>query len=297
MKKLSFNEFIFRSKKVHGSKYDYSLVNYINNKTKVKIICPIHGIFEQSPLHHMNGVSCAACKNVKRKSTEQFIKEARKIHNNKYNYSKTVYINANTKVEIICPIHGSFKQIARLHLISSGCIFCAVHSLSNKEDFIKKAKIIHENKYNYSKVNYNKSNIKIEIICPVHGKFFQNPNNHLSGQGCPKCNISKGENKIKRILDNYNISYIREYIFEKLPRKKFDFYLEKQNTCIEYDGEHHFKEIKYWGGKEKLDYTKNNDKIKNEFCKENGINLIRIPYTEFNDIDSILDRKRIMWYN
>ena len=105
------NELFEQFKKVHGEKYDYSLVQYKNIKTKIKIICPVHGIFEQSPIHHKKGSGCILCSYDKtRKNFEDIKKKFDKIHNNKYDYSISVYKNMKTKIKIICPFHGVFEQ-------------------------------------------------------------------------------------------------------------------------------------------------------------------------------------------
>ena len=129
----------------------------------------------------------------------------------------------------------------------------------------------------------------MKIICPIHGVFEQTPNSHLRGSGCPICKTSKGELEIQRILYNKNIKYITQYTFDNCKNKRklpFDFYLPDYNMCIEFDGKQHYETIKYWGGEETLIKTKNNDKIKTNYCKNNNIKLIRIKYNEC--IDDIL---------
>jgi len=294
--KLIDNTFIEKSKKIHNNKYDYSLVKYKNNITKVNIICPIHGVFVQYPKNHLSGHGCAKCDFEKnRKSLEDFILESNKIHNNKYDYSESIYVNSSTKLKIKCPIHGVFEQSPNTHISKkSGCHKCD----SNRrrltvEEFIEKSNKVHNNKYKYTKTIYDNTRSKIIITCPQHGDFEQTPSNHIQGYGCPICNESKGEKEITKILKEKGINYIKQYKFDGCENKKalpFDFYLPDYNMCIEYDGEQHFKPIIYWGGDEKLKYIQNNDKIKNEYCKENNIRLIRIRYNEknFNKLKFIL---------
>ena len=207
MKKLTKEEFIEKAKCIHGDRYDYSKVDYINNRTKVCVICKKHGEFWQQANSHLRGEGCPICKgeNISKKKSltkEEFIKKARKVHGNKYDYSKVEYKNSSSKVCIICPQHGEFWQTANTHLQGSGCPSCAFKLLSNvhtgknksggypkltKEEFIEKAKRIHGNKYDYSKVEYVNNKTKVCIICPIHGEFWQKPNAHLSGFGCYKC--------------------------------------------------------------------------------------------------------------
>jgi uncharacterized protein YggL (DUF469 family) len=186
-KLLTTEQFIEKAQKVHGMKYDYSKVDYVNAKTKICIICPVHGEFYQAPSHHLEGCGCPkCCIEKKKKTTEQFIKEAIEKHGYKYDYSKVEYIDANTKVCIICPEHGEFYQAPIKHLLGHGCPECGENKKTT-EQFIKEAIEKHGNKYDYSKVDYVNNKTKVCIICPEHGEFWQDPNSHLSGCGCPKC--------------------------------------------------------------------------------------------------------------
>lgn len=303
MKRLTTEEFIEKAKNIHGDKHDYSLVEYINADTKIKVICKEHNImFLQIPNSHLMGMSgCFYCKgkkiwdNRKRLTNYDFINRAKIIHNNKYNYSKVEYTKAKDKIIIICPIHGEFKQSAEHHLRGYGCYKCCGKQKTT-EDFILKAKEIHKNKYNYSKTEYVNCKDKITIICSIHGEFKQSPEKHLSGQGCYKCRQSQGENKISEYLKNKNIEYINQKKFKDCKNKKslpFDFYLPKYNLCIEYDGEQHYIiREKRFGSTEKpkeiLNQIKQRDKIKDDYCKINNINLLRIKYDQFNNIEKIL---------
>ena len=191
MKRKTTEEFVFDAKMVHEDRYDYSLTKYVNAHTKVKIICSKHGIFEQTPNHHLNNEGCSKCAG-KNKTTEEFINEANLIHNNKYDYSVVKYNEAKDKVRIICFEHGEFLQKPINHLYGQGCPKCGGSFKSSTADFVEKAKTIHDNKYNYSLIEYVGNKIMVKIICPLHGIFEQKPNNHLCGQGCSKCD---GKNK------------------------------------------------------------------------------------------------------
>lgn len=188
-------DFIKKAKEVHGNKYDYSKSEYHNKTTKLTIICPEHGEFEQTPRHHIDRKQgCRKCSTTKiadeqSKTTNEFIKESKEIHGNKYDYSKVKYKGHKTPVTIICPEHGEFEQMPNNHLKGRGCKYCGGTSSMDKNLFIYKAKKIHGNKYDYSKSEYTTSSNKITIICPEHGEFEQTPNNHLSkNRGCPYCN-------------------------------------------------------------------------------------------------------------
>lgn len=223
--KLTNEEFINKAKSIHGDKYDYSNTQYINSRTKVIIICPIHGGFIQRPDQHLAGCGCSKCGH-KRKLKEEdiikrkniFLQRAKIIHNNKYDYSKVNYINVSTKVCIICPEHGEFWTTPERHVSNKvGCPVCKsktqkCHKYLTNEEFIKKAKEIHGDKYNYSKINYINGQTKICIICPQHGEFWQTPISHLQGCGCKKCiNKLTTEQFIKQVQNKFG----DKYTFEK----------------------------------------------------------------------------------
>ena len=180
-------DFVKKANEIHKDKYDYSKVDYINKKTKVCIICPEHGEFWQTPEKHIDRAQgCPKCSG-RGKTTEDIIEDFRKIHGDKYDYSKVDYKKWNIKVCIICPEHGEFWQTPNCHKMGQGCPKCGGHMRSNNEDFIRKANMKHHFRYNYEKVNYINNQTKVCIICPEHGEFYMRPNHHLKGIGCPKC--------------------------------------------------------------------------------------------------------------
>jgi hypothetical protein len=287
-----YNNFIRKSILKHGKYYDYSFVNYINAKTKVRIICPEHGEFEQIPDNHTRSHGCPNCGGSKKLTNDEFIIKAKEKHKNKYDYSLVEYMNNLTKINIICPKHGEFKQRPSDHL-NYGCNKCGVELASDKnsltnDEFIIKAKEKHGDYYDYSSVIYISHKEKVEIICPKHGEFIQKVNGHLNGQGCPICKESKGERRIRLFLKNNNINFIRQHKFNDCRNIRplpFDFYLTEFNLCIEYDGEQHYRNTLYTHTNQKL-----HDDIKNSYCtnKNNRPKLIRIPYTKFKKIEEIL---------
>lgn len=299
-KKKSKEEFIKEANLIHNNIYDYSLTEYISAKTDIIIICPEHGKFKQRPDHHLNGSICKKCaiknRNKKlRSNNEIFIKKANKKHNNFYDYSLVNYINANTPIIITCPNHDKFIQSPNSHLNGSGCPTCGLNKIADKRrmklnEFIFKSTSIHGDIYDYSSVEYITSIIPVKILCKKHNKFFfMTPNNHISKkEGCPICNESMGEKTIRKILEKYNITFKRQKIFKDckyLKNLKFDFYLSNYNICIEFDGIQHFKIIDYFGGEKEFKKIKLRDEIKNKYCKENNIKLLRIKYNEnINDI-------------
>lgn len=295
-KESKTEKFIQKAIYAHGDRYGYSLSKYSNSKTKVIIICSKHGQFSVTPDNHINKKSgCPKCNGGVKLSTTEFIKQSNKSHSKKYDYSLVEYKNNTTKVKIICPEHGEFIQRPQDHLNGLGCYKCGINKransrTSNTEEFIKKAKLIHGTKYDYSKVNYKKSNTNVTIICSEHGEFQQKPNDHLSNKnGCPICCESKGEIAIRNFLTENSIEFIPQKRFKDCKDKRtlpFDFYLPKLNLCIEYDGIQHFnKKNRYYS-----DDRKKKDEIKNQYCT--GINdkpkLLRMSYLEIDDINQIL---------
>lgn len=287
--KLTNEEIIEMFIEVHGDFYDYKLVDYINQSTKVKVICPIHGEFDVYPQNHRKGHECKKCANeymsvLKSMTFEYFLITANKKHNNKYDYSKVNFIDADTDVCIICPTHGEFFQTPRKHLSTNGCKKCSNIYLRDTESFINRAKEIHGDRYDYSKSIYIDAITKICIICKEHGEFWQIPYSHISGWGCSSCtNISIGENKISVYLDSVGIQYTRQKKFNGCVNKRqlpFDFYLDDYNICIEFDGIQHFEEKHHRGGKDGFIILQNSDEIKNKFCLENEIILFRIKYND-----------------
>lgn len=224
--------FIEKARKKHGNKYDYSKVVYVNSTTKVCIICPIHGEFWQTPQGHLRGNSCPKCANKKRGDTfrsngETFIERANIIHNGEYIYDKDKYVNAETKVPILCLKHGTFWMTPMNHLLGQGCPKCSGRGL-NTDEVIELFREKHGDEYDYSKVVFKKMHEKVCIICKEHGEFWQTPSKHIHGQGCPKCAINKraeekniGQDEfIRRCKAIYGDDYIyNETVYYKMDKK------------------------------------------------------------------------------
>ena len=186
------NEFIEAANIKHNYKYDYSKVVYVDQTlTEVTVICPEHGEFQQTPSKHLSTIGCKKCGRGYM-DTDKFIKKAISIHNDKYNYTLTDFERSNTKVTILCDLHGEFTQTPNDHLTGYGCPKCGGTSKLSTDEFIEKAKIIHGDKYGYEKTDYTNSHINVTITCPFHGDFTQQPNNHLDGKGCKKCGVGEG---------------------------------------------------------------------------------------------------------
>ena len=306
MKKLTTQDFIERARKIHGNFYDYSKVDYKGRDINICIICPIHGEFWQTPHNHINGSKCPKCVGKHRHTTEEWIEEAKKVHGDKYDYSKVIYKGAFERVCIICPKHGEFRPRANNHLNGDGCKKC-YHDKQRMtiEEFIKRAKYIHGNKYDYSKVDleYRDKKGRVCIICPIHGEFWQKPNSHLNGRGCQFCKESKLEKEIAKYLYKNEINYERDFKDKWLGKQHLDFYLPKYNIAIECQGIQHF-EPKSFGSHENISLRFNTDiqrdNLKIQKCKEHGIKLIHYnPFEKYfgtyeNEIHNVEELKKVL---
>ena len=227
----------------------------------------------------------------KRKSNDEFIREAQSIHHNKYDYSKVEYTNNKTKVCIVCPEHGEFSQTPSDHLNGKGCPQCAGNVRCDKDTFIEKAKSIHNDRYDYSKVEYVNAHTKVCIICPEHGEFWQIPNNHLNGNGCPLCKnrkIGDGlrdtvEDFTKKSNEIHDITDCLKALSPQQRNREIDVYIPSLNLGIEYNGLH-------WHS-ERLGKDKNYHLDKLNKCNEQGIKLIQIFEDEWINRREICESK------
>lgn len=278
-------------KLIHDIRFDYSQVVYINCETPVKIICSIHGMFEQIPKDHLNSNGCVKCSGRLVFNLEDFKNQANKVHNNFFNYDKSIYLNSTSKIIINCPKHGDFSMLPNNHLQGQKCPKCSPNrNRYTTEEYVEKLKLSHDNYYKYPNTIYKGAFNKIEIECPKHGTFFQGAKDHLDGKGCSKCKRSRGEIKVEKVLNKYNLKYETQKKFDGCVYKqplKFDFYLSDYNICIEYDGIFHF-ELNRKLTEEDLKNNKLRDEIKNEYCKNNNINLLRIKYGQDKNIEDII---------
>jgi hypothetical protein len=287
-KKLNKDYFLTKSSLLHKNKYSYEFVNFIDSNTPVKIFCPIHGLFEQLPKKHINGSGCYKCGGSQKLTNEEFIQRSNVVHKNKYDYSLTNYISNKSKVIIICKEHGEFTQYAGNHIKGVGCMECSGKKKLTNDQFIERSNLIHENKYDYSLTEYINHKSKVFIICPIHGKFDQRPNAHLRGAGCLSCPNSKMEDYVDNFLKKNNFRYKRQHMFNDLKDKgllKFDFAIfdnsNKLKFLLEYNGEQHYKYRGQFGMEEQTFIDlKRRDIIKEEYCKQNKIDLIIIKYND-----------------
>lgn len=238
-KPMTTNKFLARARKVHGDRFCYKKTEYTHSTKNIIITCKIHGDFEQVVTTHLRSKhGCQQCSKelgnaIKVKSTSQFIINANKVHSNKYDYSKTKYIRSTELVTITCPTHGDFERTPNNHLNGGyGCNACAGVMEYDTEFFISRAKEVHEAKgveYDYSKAEYKNAKYAVEIICALHGSFFQVATEHLKGYGCQECGkeVSRGWSRsdFKRISRKNNNGNATLYVIK----------------CL--DGENHFYKL------------------------------------------------------
>ncbi len=279
-------KFIDKSKEKFTSKYNYDNMNYTGMNNTVTLTCIEHNKqFNTTALCHIKSEfgCCPDCRwdNTPRLTNEQYIEECKKTHGDLYDYSKTEYLYSKCEVYVGCKIHGFYLQLADNHMRGAGCFKCAkINSRKTLEEFIEESIKIHGDKYNYSESIYNGSEVKLKIICSIHGIFNQVPHSHLKGYGCPSCQNWKTEFECKVILEN-----VTNYVFEKsnpqfLERLHYDWYNEELKLALEYNGEQHYIYIPFFHrtGIEVLEKQQERDKLKVELSYKYGIYLIVIPY-------------------
>ena len=309
MKKITTEEFIKKAKEKHGEKYNYSKVEYNGTHVKICIICPKHGEFWQTPHNHLIGRGgCVKCQHENHTYTqEEILLMFKEKHGDKYDYSKVEYNGIMNKVCIICKEHGEFWQDPHEHISGGGCPLCAHNVKYTTEEFIKKAKEKHGDKYDYSKVEYNGMHNKVCIICPEHGEFWQMPYVHLLGCGCSLCyKISKLEKDVMRLLDSLGIKYTFQKKFLWLGKQTVDFYLEDYNIAIECQGMQHFEPVRFGGISNEKAINRFNEQIlrdnnKRELCNKNGVKILyyskikkKFPYKVLKNLNDL--KREIITY-
>ena len=252
--------FISKCMEVHKNKnYDFSKVDYVNSKTRVKVICHEkdalgneHGEFLIRPDHLRNGHGCPKCAH-RNLSNEEWIAMAEKVHGKgRYDYSLIDYNNKQKdKGKFICHEkdengieHGIFEQSFGSHLSGCGCPKCKGGVRHSGDIFILNARKIHGDKYEYYAEEYVNAQTKIRIGCKIHGDFYQTPTAHLRGEGCPMCKNSILENRVQRMLENNGL-YFERNVYIGLGKQTIDFYIPQKKLYIECQGEQHYIPTKF----------------------------------------------------
>lgn len=283
------------------------LGKYVNNHTNILHRCKIDNHeWMAKPANILTGYGCPKCGGTIKKTYNEYVDELKIINPNIEVLEN--YVGRQIKILHRCKIDGYEWNAAPSHILNgTGCPICGRMSQIQKrrkthEEYVKHVAIINSDIEVVGE--YVNSQTKIFHRCKLCNHEWEIvPNNILNGQGCPKCNISHGENGVAKYLNQYNISYISQYKFDNCRNKKslpFDFYLPDYNICIEYDGIQHFKPVDFAGRGESwankiFERTQYNDEIKNKYCKNNNIILLRIRYDD--NIEDVLsnffDKQRI----
>lgn len=235
-----------------------------------------------------------------------FISKARLVHRDKFDYSKVHYIKSSEKIDIICPTHGIFKQTPNNHLRGQGCPKCkyelqSLQKRQTKASFIEKANTIHNNKYDYSLVEYINNRTPVRIICPQHGEFIQIPHDHVSGCGCPKCRLVGQAllyNKLKSELPNLKILFeVGNRTIPWIGNQRIDIYIPKLNIAIEYNGRQHYTPVNRFGGVIEYQKRLELDNLKRQKCKENNCILfeVKFDYTK-EDFNKLINNIKQIYY-
>ena len=209
-KRLTTEEFISRAEEVHPEKYSYNSTEYKSAHAQLTVTCPIHGNFLTRPANFLAGKGCKKCgrdlaASKLFKDRDFFIARAVAKHGDRYDYSKLEYTGIHDRGVIICKVHGEFSQSLNNHLKNGGCKLCGdevrrAKRLLGGEEFLRRAKAVHGSKYDYSADSYENIFIKYRILCPEHGAFYQTPDRHLAGCGCPTCAATGPSNPELEIL-------------------------------------------------------------------------------------------------
>lgn len=269
--------FLARARAVHGDRYDYSRVAYIGVQKKVEIICPDHGPFLQLPMSHVAGRGCVVCGAQKsagsnRLTAEKFIEKATAVHGDRYDYSRVTLTSGYDKVEIVCPDHGPFWQVARYHLGGNGCPACGGVARVLKDEFIRRAEVVHGNKYDYGLTEFRGMNYKVSVRCRHHGDFLTLPKDHVAkSAGCPVCaheaTTSVAETEISDFVKSLGFEAVRNDR-RALDGFEVDILVPEKRLCLEYNGA-------YWHTDDRMPHPRMHE-MKLARAEDNGYRLLYI---------------------
>lgn len=289
--KVTLESFKERATEIHKGKYDYSLVDFKTTSEKVKIICPVHGVFEQVVESHIMGYGCRKCgRDCIRVTDEKMRERLTKAYGDRYDFSISKWNGRESKIDFICPKHGVVQAQLRnlLKKRSFGCPKCYHDSTRlTMEEFLERAKEMHGDDFDYSEVEYVNATTEITLTCKKNGhRFKTRPDDFLyRNQGCPVCHRekkSKGERELRWMLVQYGVEFEEQKTFPGCKYKQalqFDFYIPSENTCIEYQGPQHYSPINE-ADEEEFRIRQIRDAIKRDYCAKHGVKLLEIKYNE-----------------
>ena len=299
----SHDEFLSDVKKVHANVR--VLGEYINSSTKIKCACETHGTeWEIKPSNLLHGqTGCKKCQIEKMrkrlmKTQDEFVSQMKKHHPSVKVLGE--YRGNHTPVKCKCLKCGKVitptpSNVLKKNNAQRPCMYCSItergiRSRKTHDEFVEELKETLPNVEVMSE--YTVSSGYVKCRCLKDGYEWESKAYHLlAGHGCSKCKSSEGEKEIARVLRNNDIEYVIQHRFEDCRHKRplpFDFYLPEHNSVIEYDGVQHFKPIDFFGGEEMFEYRVKMDEIKNNYCKAKGIEMLRIPYTENENIENMI---------
>ena len=266
---------------------------FVKTSIKITVWCKNENHSYKTPQlsNFINGHRCRECSNDNMKYKYEYIKEY--IESFGYKLISKEYINARIKLEVECPESHKYKSTFDNFKHGYRCPYC-YGNVKYKYEYIKE----YIESFGYKLISKEYINVfnKLEVECPKGHRYKVNFNNFQNGYRCPICNQSSGEQEIFRILEKYNITYIPQHKFKNCVDKNelsFDFYIPLFNIIVEFDGKQHFEVVNFNNDEEcialeKFNLIKKHDNIKTQYCKNNNIKLIRIPYWDFNNIENIL---------
>ncbi len=296
--------FVEQARAKHGDRFDYSTSQWLGFVKPISLVCRKHGPCMTTPKAHLANPSggCAKCRQqllhcALSLGTEEFIRRAREVHGDRYDYHLVQYKDTSDPVVIVCREHGPFRMKPCRHLSGRGCKKCAFHRIGHERqlpfwDFVERVMEVHGvNRYQYELKDFVNMHSKISIECPKHGKFLQTVASHLRGSGCPRCVQSAGEQRLRETLQMLDVEFVEQAKFpdcrDRYPLR-FDFFVPDQRLLIEFDGRQHYENSELWGGEEELVETQRRDAIKNRFAERKGYRLLRIPFYDYDNIEDIL---------
>lgn len=278
--RVKYPDFLARAREVHGDTYEYVADSYTKFSEPMTIVCEVHGAYKQIPQNHTTGKrGCPKCANARNSakasvSADSFFARAKLVHGDKYSYDESSYSGIVDPVTVVCNTHGSFEQLAYVHLRGSGCTRCASElngerSRTTYEEFVTQATTVHDGYYSYSPEGYETAQSIVTINCPAHGQFKQKAADHLRGNRCQLCakTVSKGQVEV--------LDYVRSLGFLDATgdyrygatKREFDIFIPSKNFAIEYDGTY------YHSSKFRAD---NYHLAKLREAEEAGITLVQI---------------------
>lgn len=276
--RLEQSDFLARCKAVHGDTYDLSRVAYVGMTKKIEVICQKHGsFFPQAGNFVGAGSGCPACGRestglVSRKPLAYYVAKGQEVHAGRFEYAGLQYVDGAAYLQVVCPAHGEFLQLAQDHIKGIGCEKCA-RPVFNLDTFTASATEAHGGKFNYEKADYTGTTDKVCIICPEHGEYWQTPNMHVNmQQGCPRCG-HVGPSVAQLEIAAFLQQHTSVLIGHRVSRKELDVFMPDLNLAVEYHG------LIWHSTKFQKDATR--DFKKHRFFAEMGIRVIHIYQDEW----------------